>query len=119
MTVALVDLLRTGAMQFIATAAEAELATYLLQFSDLLTETGHATVVRNGHHSARPFQNGIDPVSVCISKIRSKDAALVIFRSALMATYVRQSKTFEAALPLPQRHLQRRDGLRPRGSSWF
>ena len=42
MTDALTDLLRTGAQQLIATAVEAELASYLAQFSDLRTETGHA-----------------------------------------------------------------------------
>jgi hypothetical protein len=38
------------AQQLIATAVEAELASYLAQFADLRTETGHAAVVRNGHH---------------------------------------------------------------------
>jgi hypothetical protein len=68
MTDALTDLLRTGAQQLIATAVEAEIAGYLAQFSDLLTETGHAAVVCNGHHPARPFQTGICPVSVHIPK---------------------------------------------------
>jgi hypothetical protein len=31
----------------IATAVEAELASYLAQFADLRTEAGHAAVVRN------------------------------------------------------------------------
>ena len=51
----LTDLTRTGAQQLIATAVEAELASYLAQFSDLRTDTGHTAVVRNGHHPARPF----------------------------------------------------------------
>jgi len=59
MTDALTDLLRTGAQQLIATAVEAELAGYMAQFADLRTDTGHAAVVRNGHHPARPFQTGI------------------------------------------------------------
>ncbi|AGI71092.1 hypothetical protein OA238_c08830 [Octadecabacter arcticus 238] len=44
--------MRTGAQQLIATAVEAELASYLAQFADLRTEAGHAAVVRNGHHPA-------------------------------------------------------------------
>ena len=68
MTDALTDLLRTGAQQLIATAVEAELAGYLAEFADLRTETGHAAVVRNGHHPARPLQTGIGPVSVRIPK---------------------------------------------------
>ena len=68
----------------IATAVEAELASYLAQFADLRTEAGHAAVVRNGHHPERPFQTGIGPVSVRISKVRSKDGQPVTFRSALV-----------------------------------
>jgi putative transposase len=96
---ALTDLLRTGAQQLIATAVEAELASYLAQFADLRTETGHAAVVRNGHHPERPFQTGIGPVSVRIPKVRSKDGQPVTFRSALVPPYVRRTKTLEAALP--------------------
>jgi putative transposase len=58
----LTELLKTGAQQLIATAVEAELASYLAQFSGLRTESGHAAVVRNGHHPARPLQTGIGPV---------------------------------------------------------
>ena len=98
-TDALTDLLRTGAQQLIATAVEAELAGYLAQFSDLRTVAGHAAVVRNGHHPARPFQTGIGPVSVQIPKVRSKDGTPVIFRSTLVPPYVRRTKTLQAALP--------------------
>jgi putative transposase len=84
------DLLRTGAQQLIATAVEAELVSYLAQFSDLRTDAGHTAVVRNGHHPARPFQTGIGPVSVRIPKVRSKDGTPVTFRSALVPPYVRR-----------------------------
>jgi putative transposase len=99
MTDALTDLLRTGAQQLIATAIEAELASYLAQFADLRTETGHAAVVRNGHHPERPFKTGSCPVSVRIPKVRSKDGQPVTFRSALVPPYVRRTKALEAALP--------------------
>ncbi len=99
LTDALTDLLRTGAQQLIATAVEAEFAGYMAQFADLRTDTGHAAVVRNGHHPARPFQTGIGPVSVRIPKVRSKDGTPVTFRSALVPPYVRRTKTLEAALP--------------------
>ena len=98
-TDALTDLLRRGAQQLIATPVEAELAGYLAQFSDVRTEAGHAAVVRNGHHPAHPFQTGIGPVSVQISKVRSMDGTPVTFRSALVPPYVRKPKTLEAALP--------------------
>ena len=99
MTDALTDLLRTGAQELIATAVEADFASYLAQFADLRTDAGHAAVVRNGHHPARPFQTGIGPVSVRIPKVRSKDGTPVTFRSALVPPYVRRTKTLEAALP--------------------
>ena len=99
MTDALTDLLRTGAQQLIATPVEAELVSYLAQFSDLRTDAGHTAVVLNRHHPARPFQTGISPVSVRIPKVRSKDGTPVTFRSALVPPYVRRTKTLEAALP--------------------
>ena len=99
MTDALTDLLRTGAQELIATAVEAEFSGYLAQFTDLRTDAGHAAVMRNGHHPARPFQTGIGPVSVRIPKVRSKEGTPVTFRSALVPPYVRRTKTLEAALP--------------------
>ena len=98
MTDALTEMLKTGAQQLIATAVEAELVSYLEQFTGLRTDVGHAAVVRNGHHPARPFQTGIGPVSVRIPKVRSKDGTPVTFRSALVPPYVRRTKTLEAAL---------------------
>ena len=95
----LTDLLRTGAQQLISTAVEAELESFLAQFAAERTEAGHAAVVRNGHHPARPFQTGIGPVSVRIPKVRSKDGKPVTFHSALVPPYVRRTKTLEAALP--------------------
>jgi hypothetical protein len=87
MTDALTELLKTGAQALIASAVEDELAGYMAQFADLRTQTGHAAVVRNGHHPARPFQTGIGPVSVRIPKVRSKDGTPVTFRSALVPPY--------------------------------
>jgi len=98
-TDALTDLLRTGAQHLIATAVEAELESFLAQFATERTEAGHAVVVRNGHHPARPFQTGIGPVNVRIPKVRSKNGQPVTFRSALVPPYVRRTKTLEAALP--------------------
>jgi len=96
---ALTDLLRTGAQQLIASAVEAELEGFLAQFAEARTTAGHAAVVRNGHHPARPVQTGIGPVNVRIPKVRSKDGTPVTFRSALVPPYVRKTRTLEAALP--------------------
>ena len=63
----------------IATPVEYELAGYLAQSTEVRTEAGHAAVVRNRHHLARPFQTGIGPVSVHIPKVRSMDGTPVTF----------------------------------------
>ena len=99
MTDGLTELLRKGAQDLIAQAVEAELSGYMAQFSEMRTSSGHASVVRNGHHPERPFQTGIGPVSVRIPKVRSKDGTPVAFRSTLVPPYVRRTKTLEAALP--------------------
>jgi putative transposase len=88
---ALTDLLKIGAQQLIATAVEAELESFLAQFSILRIEAGHAMVVRKGHYPARPLQTGIGPVSVRIPKIRSKSGKPVTFGSALVPLYLRKS----------------------------
>ncbi len=134
MTDALTDLLRAGAQELIASAVEAELAGYMAQFSEVRTQTGHAAVVRNGHHPARPFQTGIGPVSVRIPKVRSKDGTPVTFRSALVPPYVRRTKSLgclaTAALGQKQSyHAQKRrmwlryikvlSMLAPTGSGWL
>ena len=95
----------------IATAVEAELASYLAQFADLRTEAGHAAVVRNGHHPERPFQTGIGPVSVRIPKVRSQDGQPVTFRSALVPPSVRRTKTLEAALPCAEQNWRKLRGF--------
>jgi len=95
----LTDLLRTGAQQLIAAAVEAELESFLAQYDGTRTKAGHAAIVRNGHHPARPLQTGIGPVSVRIPKVRSKTGAPVTFRSALVPPYIRKTKALESALP--------------------
>ena len=95
----LTELLRSGAQKLIASAVEAELEGFLIQYSTSRTEAGHAAVVRNGHHPARPVQTGIGPVSVRIPKVRSKTGKPVTFRSALVPPYIRKTRSLEAALP--------------------
>lgn len=95
---ALTDLLRTGAQQLIASAVEAELEGFLRQFSHTRTTAGHAEVVRNGHHPARPIQTGIGPVSVRIPKVRSKEGKPVTFRSALVPPYALSGSAYAVCM---------------------
>lgn len=119
MTDALTDLLRTGAQELIATAVEAEFASYLAQFADLRTDAGHAVVVRNGHHPARPFQTGIGPVSVQIPKVRSKDGNTCDVPLGPGATLCapHQDVGSRATVAVSEGHFQRRDGSGPQSSS--
>ena len=52
----LTELLKTGAQQLIASAVEADLVSYLAQFTCLRTDAGHAAVVRNGHLGIHALQ---------------------------------------------------------------
>lgn len=99
MSDALTELLRTGAMQLIQQAVEAELAGFMAQFTGRVLEDGKAAVVRSGYQPERQIQTGIGPVTVKIPKVRAKDGAPVTFRSALVPPYVRKTATLEAALP--------------------
>lgn len=95
----LTDLLRKGARQLLQSAVETELETFLAEFADQKSSTGHAAVVRNGHHPERSVQTGIGPVTVKVPKVRSKTGDPISFRSALVPPYVRKAKSLEAALP--------------------
>ena len=95
----LTELIRTGARQLLQTAIESELQGLLEQFQGDTTESGQATVVRNGYLPERDIQTGIGPVSVKIPKVRSRTGRPVTFQSALVPPYVRKTKTLEAALP--------------------
>lgn len=95
----LTELLRSGAKKLIQEAIEAELKELLDQHSHRKTESGHAGVVRNGHHPEREIQTGIGPVTVQVPKVRAKTGKPVAFRSALVPPYVRKTGSLEAALP--------------------
>ena len=95
----LTQLIRTGARQLLQTAIESELQGLLDQFKGDTTESGQATVVRNGYLPERDIQTGIGPISVKIPKVRSRTGKPVTFQSALVPPYVRKTKTLEAALP--------------------
>ena len=99
LTDSLTQLLRMGAINLNQQAVEAELSSFMEQFSERLLETGRSAVVRNGYHPERPIQTGIGPVTVKIPKVRAKDGDPVTFRSALVPPYVRKTKSLEAALP--------------------
>ena len=95
----LTELLRTGAQQLIAQAVEAELHTFLRQFSGVTDEQGRQQVVRNGYLPARQVQTGIGLVDVRVPKVRDKRGQGAKFNSALLPPYLRKTKSVEEMLP--------------------
>ena len=91
--------MRTRVQQLKASKVEAELEDFLAKFAKARTAAGHAAVVRNGNHPARAVQTGIGLVNVRIPKVSFKHGKPVMFRSALVPSYVRKTRTLEAALP--------------------
>ena len=93
------DLLRTGARKLIEQAIEAELHELLSQHAGQQTDSGLATVVRNGYLPERTIQTGIGSVTVRIPKVRSRTGEPVTFHSALVPPYIRKTRSLEAAIP--------------------
>lgn len=95
----LTALIRTGAPKRIAQALNAEVAELLATYADQQDERDHARVVLSGHHRPREIQTGIEPVTVQVPKVRSREREAVTFRSALVLLYVRKTRSLGAVLP--------------------
>ena len=97
----LTDLLRDGAKKLIQEAVEAELESFLANFSAERLANGHQAIVRNGHLPERELQTGVGPVPVRIPKVRDKRASRlkVKFNSRLVPPYLRKTMSVENLLP--------------------
>ena len=95
----LTDLLVTGARDMLHKAIEVEVAAFLQNFDDRLTETGRKAVVRSGYQPERTLETGLGPVTIKVPKVRSRDGEPVTFQSALVPPYVRRTKSLDAAIP--------------------
>ena len=93
------DLLRTGARKLLEQAIHAELEELLSHYTGQQTDTGYATVVRNGYLPERAIQTGIGPVTVKVPKVRSRTGEPITFHSALVPPYLRKTRSLEAAIP--------------------
>jgi putative transposase len=95
----LTELIRQGAQQLLNQAVEIELEERMAELQARRLPDGRQAVVRNGYHPERQVQTGNGPVTVQIPKIRARYGKPVVFRSALVPTYARKSRSLEAALP--------------------
>ena len=99
----LTEILRNGARALLAQAVEAEVADFLAQHADKLTDDGRQRVVRHGHLPEREIMTGIGPVTVRQPRVRDRQAAdkdRIRFAPAILPPYARRSKSLEVLLPI-------------------
>jgi putative transposase len=94
---ALQEALRAGARRLLQQAIENEVQEFIDAFSDVKTEDGGRSVIRNGYLPERPVQTGIGPISLRQPRARDKEKKHS-FRSAILPPYVRRTPNAEAAV---------------------
>jgi transposase-like protein len=87
----------------LASAIEAEVATYIEEHKDLRGDDGHRLVVRNGHHKGRTIETGIGEVEVRQPRVddRRVDEAgdRRRFTSKILPPYLRRTRNLEELIP--------------------
>lgn len=96
---ALDEILREGARRMLQLAIEAEVADYIENYKEVLDESGHRLVVRNGHLPARVIQSGAGQIPLQQPRIHDRRSGEK-FSSRILLPYMRRSPSFEDLLPL-------------------
>ena len=99
----LTEVLRSGARSLLAHAIEAEVAAFLGNHADKLTEDGRRRLVRHGHLPEREIVTGIGPIVVRAPRVRDRagrDGERIRFSSAILPPYARRSKSLEVLIPI-------------------
>ena len=99
----LTEVLRNGARGLLVQAVEAEVADFLGQHADKLTEDGRRRVVRHGHLPEREIMTGIGPVGVRQPRIRDRAAAAgerIRFNPTILPPYARRTRSLEVLIPI-------------------
>jgi putative transposase len=99
----LTEVLRNGARSLLVQAVEAEVADFLRQHADKLTEDGRRRVVRHGHLPEREIMTGIGSVAVRQPRVRDREATdgeRVRFTPSILPPYARRSKSLEVLIPI-------------------
>jgi putative transposase len=95
--------LRNGARALRAQAVEVEVASFLNELADELTEDGRRRLVRHGHLPEREILTGIGAVTVRCPRVRNRvgeGSECIRFSSAILPPYARRSKSLEVLLPI-------------------
>jgi putative transposase len=99
----LTEVLRNGARALLAQAVEAEVAGFLAEHADKVTEDGRQRLVRHGHLPERAIMTGIGPVAVRVPRVRDRlgdGEERIRFTSAILPPYARRSKSLEVLIPV-------------------
>ena len=98
------ELAREGARRMLASALEAEVATYVEVHRDARDEKGHALVVRNGKARERPVTLGSGTVQVRAPRVNDRrhgpDGERQRFTSKILPPYMRRSPKVAEVLPI-------------------
>jgi len=93
------EILRDGARRMLQMAIEDEVAEYIEKHKEVLDESGHRLVVRNGHLPARVLQSGAGAIPVKQPRIHDKRKNHR-FSSNILPPYMRRSPSLEDLIPL-------------------
>jgi putative transposase len=94
--------LRNGARQLLSQAINVELESLREATSELITESGHRRVVRNGYLPERTVQTGIGPVEVKVPRVRDRtptSKGAITFTPSMLLRYLRKTRSLEALIP--------------------
>jgi putative transposase len=91
--------LQEGARQLLASAVEAEIASFLEQQNNLRTTESKPHVVRNGYLPERTIQTGLGDIAVKIPKTRDRSKSGIKFNSTLVPPYLKRTSSIEEFLP--------------------
>jgi len=99
----LTSIVRKGAKKILAKALEAEIDSFLSQYSDLKNDQGRQRLTRNGYLPERDIQTGVGPVPVKVPRTRDQQkgdlSGKIHFSSSIVPIYLRKTKSIETLIP--------------------
>jgi len=95
------EILRDGAREMLGRAIEDEVAVFVGARSQLVDESGHRLVVRNGHLPNRSIQTPMGEIPIKQPRVRDRRdvGEREGFQSSILPPYLRKTKSLEDLLP--------------------